>query len=343
MPANPNAVVIGYGNAGRAFHCYLIHLAPQLTLHGVCARKAEVRERAAAEQGCKTYESLAQVLADDAVDLVVLATPNSTHGDLAVQALEAGKAVVTDKPMALSLEEADRMIAASEKPGAMLSVFMNRRWDGDYLTARQLLDTGMLGAPRRVEMWWGKFGMWGGWRGQRAMGGGKLYDLGAHLADQICQLMPTAAKKVFAHLQYDSAETDVESDATVTITFEDGAVAVLHTSSVVAAPKPRFFINGSDATFVKYGLDPQEEAMKAGDIDSASEDPANFGVVHDGKDQQTIDTLAGRWRSYYENVGDALRGDAELAVTAQSVRPSIALLDAAFRSAEAGRAIDLND
>ncbi len=332
----PRAVVIGYGNAGRTFHSYLIGLDSGLALHGVASRSAETRQHAAAERGCKTYDSFEAVLADPEVDLVVLATPNNTHCGLAVQALTAGKHVVSDKVMALSLEECDRMIAASRHSRRLLSVFQNRRWDGDFLTVRKLIDDGRLGTIRRLELAWTGFGMWGGWRGTRAAGGGKLYDLGAHLADQLCQLLPQRITSVYARLQYDDARFDVESDAVVTVGFEDGATAVLETSSVCAIPKPRFYVAGSAGTYVKHGLDPQEAAMKRGEIDAACEEPATFGRFHDGKTETAIPTEPGRWRCYYENVAAALVGKAPLAVTPESVRRSIALLDAAFESGRSG-------
>lgn len=336
----PRTVVIGYGGAGRAFHSYLIGLDSGLTLHGIASRVPDTCQRIVRERGCRAYDSFESVLADPAVDLVVLATPNNTHCDLAVRALAAGKHVVTDKVMCLDLEECDRMIAAARTHQRLLSVFQNRRWDGDFLTVRKLLADGRLGKIRRLEMAWTGFGMWGGWRGTRAAGGGKLYDLGAHLADQICQLLPQRITSVYARLQYDYPQYDVESDAVVTVGFEDGATAVLETSSVCAIPKPRFYVAGSAGTFVKYGLDPQEAAMHRGAIDTAVEAPATFGRFHDGKAEGTVPTEAGRWRSYYENIAAALTAGAPLAVTPESVRRGIALLAAAFQSARAGAVVN---
>jgi len=335
----PRAVVIGYGFSGRSFHSYLIGLDSGIALHGVASRSDETRQRAAAERGCRTYPSFEAVLEDPDVDLVVLATPNNTHCGLAVRALDAGKHVVTDKVMALNLAECDRMIAAARRNRRLLSVFQNRRWDGDFLTVRRLLAEGRLGAVRRIEMAWTGFGMWGGWRGTRAAGGGKLYDLGAHLADQLCQLLPQPITTVYARLQYDDPAHDVESDAVVTVGFEDGATAVLETSSICAIPKPRFYVAGSAGTFVKHGLDPQEAAMKRGEIDAAREDPATYGRLHDGKTETAIPTEAGRWRSYYENISAALAGAAPPAVTPESVRRGVALLEAAFASGGSGQEI----
>lgn len=338
----PRAVVVGYGFAGRSFHSYLISLTDTLTLHGIASRNPETRQRILAERGCKAYESFDDAVADRDVDLVVLATPSVEHAPLAVRALEAGKHVVTDKPMALSVAEADAMIAASERSGRLLSVFQNRRWDGDYLTVKGLVDAGTLGRLRRVEMAWSGFGMWGGWRGRRDAGGGKLRDLGSHMIDQLLQLVPGTVTSVYARLQHDSPAHDVESDAVLVVGFEDGATGIIETSSIAALPKPRFHVAGSAGAFVKFGLDPQEAWMKVAAIDAAADDPAYFGHLNTtGKpgDTTVVATQRGRWRSFYENVADAIAGRAELAVTPRSVRRSIAVIDAAFESAATGEAV----
>ena len=146
--AEPRVAVIGYGFAGRSFHSYLVSITPGLKLHGVASRSPETRKRIESERGCKAYTTFEEVLADPEVDLVVLATPNATHCNLAVKASEAGKHVVTDKVAALNLAEFDSMAAAAQKSGKLLSVFQNRRWDGDFLTLKQLIAEGKLGDLR---------------------------------------------------------------------------------------------------------------------------------------------------------------------------------------------------
>jgi scyllo-inositol 2-dehydrogenase (NADP+) len=337
---NPvRTVVVGYGFAGRCFHSYLVGLTPGLALHGVASRSPATRERIVAERRCRAYDHVEAVLADPEVDLVVLATPNSTHAELAVRALAAGKHVVTDKVMCLSLRECDRMLAAARRSGRLLSVFQNRRWDGDYLTLRRLMADGRLGDVRSLEVAWQGFGAWGGWRGQAAMGGGKLYDLGAHLIDQVLLLFPEAVTSVYARLHHDLPVTDTESQALAVIGFASGRTAVVDTSSLAAIAKPRFYACGTGGTFIKYGVDPQDKAMIAGDIDSAREDEALCGRLHDGKTETRIPTLPGRWRCYYENIAAVLAGTAAPAVRLGEVRRAIAVLDAAFRSARSGQAV----
>lgn len=332
-------VVVGYGRAGRAFHCYLIGLTPGLDLYGVVSSSPEKRERLVQEHGCKAFAGFDDACVDPDVDLVVLATPNSSHCDLAVRAMDAGKHVVTDKVMCLTLAECDRMLAAAARNGVMLSVFQNRRFDGDFLTVRKLIEDGELGSVRWIEMAWQGFGAWGGWRGVAAMGGGKLYDLGAHLVDQLCLLFPDPIEHVYCRMHHDYDHTDVESEALVVVTFAGGQTGVCDFSSMAAVSKPRFYVRGTKGTFCKYGLDPQEAAMSGGDIDAAAEDPGTYGVLNDGTSERTVPTTPGRWRDYYENVADVLLNNADPAVELPELRRQIAVLDAARRSAQSGEVV----
>ncbi len=335
----PRAAVIGYGYAGRSFHSYLIDITPGLTLHGVASGDPAKRAQIVRERGCTAYSSFAEVIADPAVDLVVLATPNDLHADLAIRAMQAGKHVVTDKPMCVTLAEADQMLAVAASTGRMLSVFQNRRWDGDFLTARKLLSEGRLGNVRWIEMAWQRWGAPRGWRGEAAKGGGRLYDLGAHLLDQLLVLFPQPVEAVYCRLHHDFPGSDVESHALITLHFADGATGVCDLSSLSANSKPRFHLFGDRGTFTKYGVDPQEDAMKAGQIDRAVESAAFYGKLHDGTSETIIPTLPGRWRSYYENICDVLTNGAELAVKPQEVRRVMAVLDAALRSAQSSQVV----
>ncbi len=333
--------IIGYGFAGRCFHRYLIGLVPGLELRGIASRDPAVRARIRQELNCQVYESFEAVLTDPGVEAVVLATPNSTHADMAIAALRAGKHVVTDKIMALTEADCLRMIEESRRAGKLLTVFQNRRWDGDFLTVKRLLEEGRLGDLRWLEMSWQSFGPPRNWRSRREMGGGKLYDLGAHLADQTLLLLREEPRTVYARLQYDWPGVSVESHAQVIIGFESGRTAVLDVSAMSAIPKPRFHVFGAQGTFRKFGLDPQEPAMIAGNIDAAREDPAFYGRFHDGRSETVIPTIPGRWRSFYENFADAVRYGEPLAVDPRQVVRSVRLIEAAFVSAWGNRVVTL--
>ena len=340
-----NVVVIGYGSAGKRFHSYLLTLAPGLNLVGVSSRNAETRARIETEQGVHAYAGLDEVLADENVDLVVLATPHDVHCDQAVRCLEAGKHVVTDKIMALTVDEVDRMIAARDASDRCLSVFHNRRWDGDYQTVRQVIGSGLLGEVFAVEVCILRYGPPGGWRAQAAHGGGMLYDWGAHFVDQAVQIFGPEVEHVYCNMRHGQWDVDVETHSQTVIRFAGGRTYTIVLSNLSRVEKARWFVMGTTGTLVKTGLDPQEAAMFAGDIDSAKEDPAHYAHVKTevaGRPvDMTVETMRGRWRSYYENIADHLNKGAELAVTPESCRVPIAIQEAARRSVATGQAAPL--
>ena len=343
----PNVVVVGFGFAGRCFHAYLVNLTQELNLYGILTSRSEGREIAKASyKNLKTYEFYDDVLTDTNVDLVILATPNDLHANQAIRAIECGKHVVTDKPMCLSLAEADAMIETSRRHNRLLSVFQNRRWDGDFLTIKQAVSSGMLGKPYLFELFWGQYGEPSGWRSQASHGGGKFFDLGAHLVDQVLQLVDTQAKYVQANFHSpDTWNLDVEAHATATIIFSNGVEARVETSSLAKSPKPRWRIFGTLGTLTKEGFDPQEQAMIAGNIDAATENPRHRAVIHanstEPNSEMIIETVPGRWRSFYENIAIAIEDRNKLEVTPESSRKTMAVIEAARRSASTGETIEL--
>lgn len=343
--AGIGTAVVGYGFAGRCFHSYLVGLAaPGLRLRGVVSSRADARQDIEQRLGVTAWERFDDVLADDDVELVVLATPNDVHAPQAIAALQAGKHVVTDKPMCLNGAEADAMLAAAEASGRFLSVFQNRRWDGDFLTVQRLLADGTLGDLVTATLSWGQYGAPRSWRGEAHRGGGKFVDLGAHMIDQALQLVDAPVQRVYARFSDAGLANDVEDHAHCVLSFANGVEIHVVTSSVARIPMPRWYVLGTDGAFVKNGVDPQERAMIAGDIDSAQElDRSNWPRLQRdvaGRSAETVfDAVPGRWRSYYENVAAAIAGDEELAVTAGSVRRVMAVFDAARESAASGQAI----
>jgi scyllo-inositol 2-dehydrogenase (NADP+) len=328
----PQVAIIGYGFAGRCFHAYLVGLEPRLHLRGIASRNPQTRARIQAEQHCHAYDDLDAVLRDPDVDLVIIASPNALHAEQSIAALQAGKHVVTDKVMCLSLADCDAMIAAADNAGKLLTVFQNRRWDGDFLTLQSLMargEAGPLGTTKWVEVAWHGFGAWGGWRGQAEMGGGRFYDLGAHLIDQLCVLFPDDITHVYGRITRDFTDSTVESEALVVIEFAGGQTGVADLSSRTAVTKPRFLAHGSKATWEKHGLDPQEKAMIAGQIESAIEAPANYGRLTDGKTETRTPTQRGDWTRFYANIADVLIEGAPPAVSLPSLRRQIAVMDAA--------------
>jgi scyllo-inositol 2-dehydrogenase (NADP+) len=342
-----NVAVVGYGYAGKHFHAYLSGLAEGLNLYAISTRNPD-RQRAAAADYPEAviYPTLDEALADPKVDLVVLATPHDTHRDLAVQAMDAGKHVVTDKVMAMNAQEAEEMIAASERNGVMLSVFHNRRWDWDYLTVKKVIEDGLLGDLYLFQVGIMSYRGPRGWRGVKARSGGILYDWPAHFIDQALQLVPAGVESVFCETKVrDIWETDIENYAKLLIRFANDVLYQVEIGNLAAVPIPRWYVLGDKGGLIKYGLDPQEGPMREGRIDEAQENPedrARVVTYARGERQELIlDSVRGTWKSYYQNIADVLIQGAELAVRPAQVLQVMRVYDAAMQSAETGQVVYL--
>jgi scyllo-inositol 2-dehydrogenase (NADP+) len=335
-------VVVGHGLAGRAIHCPLIRRQPGLRLVGVVARNAQVRAEVESLWGVRGLASLDDALADDSVRLIVIATPHDTHPELAVRALEAGKDCVVDKVMALDTAGADRMIAARDASGRMLSVFHNRRWDWDFMTIRDILARGMIGRPLLIESAVCRYAAPRTWRGQLASAGTILHDWGAHLIDQALEMGLGPCRRLSAWI-VPAPWPGVDSGGHGRIVLEfDDVLFQVETSRVSRFDRPRWSVVGTDGAFVKAGIDPQEDALRAGNIDHAEELPVNLGRLRVNPDRDSasnpafetiVPSVRGHWDSYYANIADVIKGRAPLVVTAEQAREVVRVLEAATRSA----------
>lgn len=324
--------LIGRGTAGTVFHAPLIGAVPELELVAVAGS-----DRAAA------------LTENPAVDLVVVATPNHTHFPLARAALDAGKHVVIDKPFAVTVAEADALIALAAERGRVLTVFHNRRWDGDFLTARRVLDSGALGEPMLFEAHWDRFrpAIKPGWR-ERAggEGAGLLFDLGPHLIDQALVLFgqPDA---VSADIAVQRPEAQV--DDYFALTFHYGRVrAILSASTLAARPRPRFAISGTAGALHSFALDTQEAALKAGVSPGSpgfgEADAANPPIFTDAEEYcRPVAPERGRWTDFYHAVAASILESAPVPVDPAEARAGLHLLHLARRSAAEGRRLSVSD
>jgi predicted dehydrogenase len=252
----------------------------------------------------------------DSVDLVVVASPNRTHVPYANAALDAGISVVVDKPVAATAEQA-RALAARSRPDAFVTVFQNRRWDGDFLTLRRILDAQRLGVPLRFES---RFERWrpelsAGWRqsSEPEDAGGLLYDLGSHLIDQALLLFGPVSH-VYAELDRRRTGADVDDDSFVALTHRSGVRSHLFMSAVAADRGPRFRVLGTRAAYVKYGMDVQEDRLKAGEspdrADWGEEAPECWGRLGADDRFEVVPTDRGAYQKFYEGIVSALRREA---------------------------------
>jgi scyllo-inositol 2-dehydrogenase (NADP+) len=335
-----HTVVVGYGLAGRAFHCPLIRRQDALRLHGVVARDPALRAQAIAAENVRGYATVDEAVGDPDVDLLVIATPHDTHLDLVVRALEAAKHCVVDKVMALSTAEVDRMIAARDASGRMLSVFQNRRWDWDYLTVKSLLASGSLGRPMLLESLVCRYAPPRNWRGQADVAGTILHDWGAHLVDQALQLGLGPCQRVAAWITPAPWE-GVTTGAHGRIVMEfDNVLFHAETSRACRVDRPRWTILGTSGSYLKFGVDPQEDALRAGDIDAAAEPAAHVGLLRTENGETRIPTVRGKWDSYYANIAAHLDQGEPLEVTAEQAREVVRVLDAAQLSAASHAVIE---
>ncbi|MEV0145808.1 MULTISPECIES: Gfo/Idh/MocA family oxidoreductase [unclassified Nonomuraea] len=335
--------LVGYGTAGAYFHAPLIHAAEGLTLSAVVTRDADRAADASARYGATAVPGTDRLW--ELCDLVVVASPNRTHVPLATEALTRGKPVVVDKPLARTAAEARELAELAARRGLMLTVFQNRRWDGDYLTVRELVKGGALGEVHRFES---RFERWrprpkGGWRetGGEEEIGGLLYDLGSHLVDQAVQLLGPV-REVYAESDVRRAGVSGDDDTFLALTHAGGARSHLWASALAARPGPRFRVLGSLAAYVKDGLDVQEERLRAGLAPGSAgfgEEPEErWGTLGTDERQGLVPTLPGAYLDFYRGVAACLRDGAPPPVTPESVTEALAVLEAARRSA-AGRTV----
>jgi len=344
--------LIGYGHAGAVFHGPLIASTPGLRLSAiVTADPARRAQAAAAHAGAlllPDVDALWRSAAD--VDAVVIATPNRTHVPLAVSAIDAGVAVVIDKPIAATAADAQRLIDAAHAKGTLLTVFQNRRWDGDFLTVQRLLADGALGRVARFES---RYERWrpdvkAGWRMHDAAedAGGLLFDLGSHLIDQALLLFGPV-RSVYAQLDARRPGVMVDDDAFAALTHESGVRSHLWMSSVAAHLGPRFRLLGSDAAFVKHGLDVQEDALRAGLDPRAAgwgaEPPEMWGRLGIGDAARDVPTAAGAYPEFYRRLVLAIRDDGPPPVDPADSVAVLEVIEAARRSAASAAAVSRPD
>ncbi len=336
--------VVGYGYAGRVFHCPLIAQAEGLRLVAISSRDAERREQARQQWNVRVYAQPEELLADAQVQLVVLATPHNTHHALGKMALQADKHLVIDKPFTITTAEADDLIAEARKRNLLLSVFHNRRWDWDYLTVRKVMEDGLLGEVWQVESCVGRYGHSSRWRAQRESMGSLLHDWGAHLVDQAIQLMGLP-KQVMAWRHFRVWQGDVESFIRAVLDYGEGRTFTVEVNYLRAAERPRWYVLGDQGGLVKYGLDPQEKALVAGDMTQAQELPENRARLwlHEGEQivERTVESVRGDWREYYRNIAGVLLRGEELTVKPEEAREVIRVIEAALQSAETGTSVSL--
>jgi scyllo-inositol 2-dehydrogenase (NADP+) len=340
--------LVGFGFAGRVFQASVIEAVEGLELGAIVQRTGD--SAATAYPHVKIVRSVGELLQDPEIRLVVVATPNATHLPIARQCLEADRDVIIDKPFALSSEEAAELIALARSRNRLLSVYQNRRWDGDFLTVRKLLDNDVLGRLVMFESHYDRFRLAPrvhAWREDGSAGGGVLFDLGSHLVDQALVLfgLPTS---VWSDVRIEREGGRINDSFDLQLHYPSsqsaGLSVWLRATCLARSPGARFTLNGTKGTFRKFGIDCQEAHLMAGDMFSSQpwgvESAENWGTLtlEDAGEvrQERIPTEPGDYREYYTNIRDAMHGYAALAVTPIQAWRTMRVLEMAVQSSETG-------
>lgn len=342
--------IIGFGLSGRVFHAPFIHTHPGFHLSSVVERNHQH------SKGIYPYISVVddyqKLLQDESIELVVVAAPNKYHFPMARECMQSGKHVVLEKPFTPSIDDADELIHISAETGKKVFVYQNRRWDGDFLTVKKLLNEGVLGEIEHYEAHFDRFSPTlkpHAWRDENIPGGGILFDLGSHLIDQALLLfgMPDAVR---AEVRAEREDSPVDDYFDLEMFYPNKKI-VLKAGMLVKKPGPRYYLKGSEASFAKYGIDPQEDLLKSGEIPESEnwgiDKPELYGKLQIRENSETktitVETEAGNYMGFYNNVYEVLLKNKPMSVRPEEARDVIFIIEKAFESHDKNQMIKLNN
>ena len=339
--------IVGYGGMG-SWHGNIVKDIDGLIVKGVYDIKPE-RGELAKEQGFLSYHSLEELLSDEEIDIVLVSTPNDLHKPIAIQAMRAGKNVVSEKPVTLSSADLAEMIRVSEETGVLFTVHQNRRWDEDFLTIKKIYDENLLGGVFRIESRvHGSRGIPGDWRQEKEHGGGMVLDWGVHLLDQILMMIPGRLTRVYATLT-NVTNTLVDDGFTAELTFECGIQALVEVGTSNFISLPRWYMLGQDGTAVIEDWDLSGRIVRAVGCDEKDITPvitaAGLTKTMAPRREDTIHTeklpiVKSDIHDFYRNVCAAIKGEEEPKIKLPEVMRVMKLMEAIFSSARTGNAVE---
>ncbi len=342
------SAIVGFGLSGRVFHAPFMHHSTQFDLTKIAQRTSDSAK--AEYPNVESVNSLQEILDDKTIELVVVATPNETHFEMAAKVLKAGKHLVIEKPFAVSVEETRELISLAESNHLNMFVFHNRRWDGDFLTVQRIIEQNFLGKIVEYEAHYNRFKPELNpkpWKEAKGPGSGILYDLGTHIIDQAVCLFGKP-NSVTAHLFKQRKETKI--DDAFDVLLEYASLKVTLKSTLLAKEEgPRYIIHGRNGSFVKSGIDPQEDDMVAG-ISPVSENwgvdnKNNWGLLNTNLNglqfQGRVETIRGNYWGFYENVYTVMRESGSIAIPPSSAQITTEIIESAIKSHQTGTKIIL--
>jgi scyllo-inositol 2-dehydrogenase (NADP+) len=340
--------LIGFGLAGQAFHAPVIRAVPGMELACILERRGtRTREKYPDVRVARTLEEL---LADKDIQLCVVATPNDSHFELVRACLLAGRDVVVDKPFAPTLSESEELVRLAAERGRLITVYQERRWDGDFGTVKQIVQSGALGKVVEYECRFDRFRPEpkpNAWR-ERAdqPGAGILFDLGPHVIDQALVLF--GEPRAIAASAFCERETSKVDDS-FDVCLEYPALRAMARARIIAfAPGPHFLIHGTKGSFIKYGVDPQEARLRAENVPQGADWGADWGEEPEslcgtlsvvGEPSVKVQTERGDYRGFYSNLRDAIEKKAPLDVTPEQALRTMRAIMLAHKSSRERRTV----
>ena len=342
--------VIGYGGQG-AWHCDRIMQSSTCLLAGVFDIK-EDRNLIAKKKGIYIYQSVSSILTDCTVSVVIIATPNNSHAELAIKALNAGKHVICEKPATISVSEFDQILETSRKTKCFFTAFQNRRWDVDFLSLKNASNSYILGEVIRIESRvHGSRGIPNDWRREKLQGGGMVLDWGVHLIDQILQIISSKVTRVYCTTTY-ITNTEVEDGFRLELTFADGKSALIEVGTYNFLSMPRFYMLCSCGTILLQDWRAPAKAVKLVRWEESDATPIQnaSGITKTmaPRDEKTIEEFylpipTNNVDEYYQNFFDAIDGKiANPIVRCEEIRRVLQIIEMAFESAATGKVINSN-
>ncbi|MGR5361321.1 oxidoreductase [Vibrio mediterranei] len=336
--------VIGYGFSAKTFHIPFLATLDEFDLVAISTSRQEVKGD---WSNAQHYEQADFLLRLSDAELVIITAPNDVHFELAKTALENGKHVIIEKPFVTNIADGEELISLAKERGLVLSVYHNRRWDGDFLTVKKMLNEQRFGELKHFESHFDRFRpeVRQRWREQTVEGGGILFDLGSHLIDQAITLfgVPEAISADCKMMRQGSTNVDYFH---LTLHYPQH-LAVLHGDMFTAGPNKRFTVKGTGGSYIKYGLDPQEERLIAGTLpatnDWSEEEPFQYGSFYDANSCTPIPTERGCYQEYFHQIAQAIRTDSACPVNARDALLNIQLIELAIESSRLGRKLFIKD
>jgi predicted dehydrogenase len=344
-----NTGIIGFGLSGKVFHAPFIHAHTGFELTIVVERHRQKSKEIYPH--ISVHKSHEKLLQDESIELIIIATPNIYHFPMASNCLKAGKHIVIEKPFTPTAKEADELIHIANEVGKKIFVFQNRRWDADFLSIKKLIDENQLGEIHYYEAHFDRYSPElkpNSWRDEKAPGSGILYDLGSHLIDQALLLfgMP---EEVNANLEVERPGGIVDDSFQLKLFYPEKTI-VLKAGMMVKKPGPRFIIEGAKARYTKYGIDPQEALLKAGEKpltkNWGEEDEGAWGVLEyysPGRKKESILSEKGNYMGFFDNVYDVLVNKKSILVAPGEARDVIFIIEKAFESHNKNKTIKIHN